>query len=91
MHDQLRAPAIRPTVRDCHRPFRRSRDHRSPQARLTRTLNLVLNGKAGTAMLAFDEQLDDAELAAVITYQRNAFGNETGDALQPADVAAARK
>jgi len=54
-------------------------------------LNLVLNGKAGTAMVAFGEQLDDAELAAVITYQRNAFGNETGDAMQPADVAAARK
>ena len=53
-------------------------------------LNLVLNGKAGTAMVAFGPQLDDAEIAAVITYQRNAFGNGTGDALQPADVAAAR-
>ncbi len=53
-------------------------------------LDLVLNGKAGTAMVAFGAQLDDAEIAAVLTYQRNAFGNEVGDAVQPADVAAAR-
>lgn len=54
-------------------------------------LNIVLNGKPGTAMQAFAAQLNDAELAAVITYQRNAFGNNTGDLVQPADVKAARK
>jgi cytochrome c oxidase subunit 2 len=53
-------------------------------------LNLVLNGKAGTAMVPFGPQLDDAEVAAVLTYQRNSFGNQVGDAIQPADVAAAR-
>lgn len=53
-------------------------------------LDMVLNGKAGTAMVAFGAQLDDAEVAAVITYQRNAFGNSTGEAMQPADVSAAR-
>ena len=53
-------------------------------------LDVVLNGKAGTAMQAFGEQLGAVDLAAVITYQRNAFGNDTGDMVQPADVAAAK-
>jgi len=53
-------------------------------------LNIVLNGKAGTAMAAFGEQLNDADLAAVITYERNAWGNNTGDIVQPADVKSAR-
>ena len=53
-------------------------------------LDIVVNGKAGTAMQAFGEQLGTVDLAAVITYQRNAFGNDTGDMVQPADVAAAK-
>jgi cytochrome c oxidase subunit 2 len=53
-------------------------------------LELVMNGKAGTAMQAFKGQLSDTEIAAVVTYQRNAFGNSTGDAVQPADVKALR-
>lgn len=51
-------------------------------------LNIVVNGKAGTAMQAFGAQLSDADLAAIITYERNAWGNDTGDLVQPADVAA---
>lgn len=53
-------------------------------------IELVLKGKAGTAMAAFGGQLSDAELAAVITYTRNAWGNQSGEAVQPADVVAAR-
>jgi cytochrome c oxidase subunit 2 len=53
-------------------------------------LDIVVNGKTGTAMQAFGEQLNDVDLAAVITYQRNALGNSAGDMVQPADVAAAR-
>ena len=53
-------------------------------------LEIVLNGKAGTAMQAFGPQLNDLELAAVITYERNAWGNDTGDLVQPGDIAAAR-
>lgn len=53
-------------------------------------LNIVLHGKTGTAMQAFGLQLNDADLAAVITYERNAFGNNTGDIVQPAAVKAAR-
>ena len=53
-------------------------------------MNIVMNGKAGTAMQAFGAQLNDVDLAAVITYQRNAFGNDKGDMVQPSDIAAAR-
>ncbi len=51
---------------------------------------VVLNGRPGTAMAAFGPQLSDADIAAVVTYERNAWGNDTGDVVQPADVAAAR-
>ena len=54
-------------------------------------INIVLNGKAGTAMAAFGKQLSDTEIAAVVTYERNAWGNKTGDVVQPSDVKAARK
>lgn len=53
-------------------------------------LNIVLHGKQGTAMQAFGPQLSDVELAAVVTYQRNAFGNDTGDVVQPKDIKAVR-
>ena len=49
-------------------------------------LNVGINGVPGTAMQAFGGQLNDVEMAAVITYQRNAFGNNMGDAVQPIDV-----
>ena len=49
----------------------------------------VLNGRQGTAMAAF-KSLSDVELAAVITYTRNSWGNKTGDAVTPADIKAAR-
>lgn len=50
----------------------------------------VLNGKAGTAMQAFRNTLSDVELAAVITYERNSFGNQKGDMMQPAQIKALR-
>ncbi len=53
-------------------------------------LALVMNGKPGTAMAAFAGQLSDVDLAAVVTYQRNAWGNNAGDLIQPAEVKAAR-
>jgi len=49
-------------------------------------LDSVVNGVAGTAMQAFGGQLNDVEMAAVLTYQRNAFGNNMGDLVQPIDV-----
>lgn len=54
-------------------------------------VNIVFNGKSGTAMQAFKSQLNDTELAAVITYERNAFGNETHSLVQPVQIKALRE
>ncbi|ABM04427.1 cytochrome c oxidase, subunit II [Psychromonas ingrahamii 37] len=54
-------------------------------------LNIVLKGKAGTAMQPFAEQLSAEQLAAIITYERNAWGNDTGDLVQPNDIEQAIK
>ena len=53
-------------------------------------IDIVMFGKAGTAMAAFANQLSDEEIAAVVTYQRNAYGNDTGDIVLPADIKAKR-
>ncbi|GAB2688148.1 cytochrome c oxidase subunit II [Aliiglaciecola aliphaticivorans] len=49
-------------------------------------IDIVVNGKTGTAMQAFGKQLTMSELAAVITYERNAWGNDTGDMVQAKDI-----
>jgi len=49
-------------------------------------LNAAVYGVPGTAMQAFGGQLNDVDMAAVVTYQRNAFGNNMGDMVQPVDV-----
>lgn len=46
--------------------------------------NLILNGR--NAMPAFAKQLNANELAAVITYTRNALGNSKGDEIQAKDI-----
>ena len=53
-------------------------------------INIVLKGKPGTAMAAFGPQLNDVDVAAVVTYERNAFGNKAGDIVQPSQVKALR-
>jgi len=49
-------------------------------------VDIVLNGKTGTAMQAFKTTLSDIDLAAVVTYERNSFGNAAGDMIQPAQI-----
>src|SRR5882672_1827688 len=53
-------------------------------------IDIVLNGKSGTAMAPFGKQLSDTEIAAVISYERNTWGNKSG-IVQPAEVKARRK
>ncbi|HCX32201.1 MAG TPA: cytochrome c oxidase subunit II [Rhodocyclaceae bacterium] len=53
-------------------------------------IGTVLNGRPGTAMAAFGKQLGDTDIAAVITYTRNTWSNKTGEAVQPAEIKAAR-
>ncbi|MBT8131700.1 MAG: cytochrome c oxidase subunit II [Gammaproteobacteria bacterium] len=52
-------------------------------------LDQVLNGKPGTAMASF-AYLSDVDIAAILTYERNSWGNDTGDVIQPSVVQAAR-
>jgi cytochrome c oxidase subunit 2 len=49
-------------------------------------MKTVLFGRPGTAMQAFGTQFNAVDLAAVLTYVRNAWGNNTGDVIQPAAV-----
>lgn len=53
-------------------------------------LDVVLNGVEGSAMPPWADQLSDTDIAAVVTYERNAWGNNTGDVVQPGAVKAAR-
>lgn len=53
---------------------------------LEANINLLINGVPGTAMAAYGRQLSPVQLAAVVTYIRNSFGNTTGDLVQPAAV-----
>src|SRR3954464_257480 len=52
-------------------------------------VDTVLQGRANTAMQSF-KALGNADLAAVITYERNSWGNKGGE-VQPAEFAARRK
>ncbi|UUY09410.1 cytochrome c oxidase subunit II [Pseudomonas sp. J452] len=51
-------------------------------------LGIVVNGKPGTSMAAFGKQLSEVDIAAIITYERNAWGNAVGDMVTPKDVLA---
>ncbi len=53
-------------------------------------IDVVMNGVAGTAMAPFGMQLNDVDIASVITYERNAWGNDMGDMVQPSTIAAMR-
>jgi cytochrome c oxidase subunit 2 len=56
-----------------------------------RQMEIVLNGKRGTAMAPFGKQLSDTDVAAVITFTRNNWGNKTGEVIQPSEIRSARK
>jgi cytochrome c oxidase subunit 2 len=53
-------------------------------------IDIVLNGKPGTAMAPF-KHLSDVDIAAVVTFERNSWANKTGDMVAPAEIKAARK
>jgi cytochrome c oxidase subunit 2 len=55
------------------------------------TIDIVVNGsRHNPTMVAWKSQLSDLQLASVITYVRNSFGNELGDVVEPKDITAAR-
>jgi cytochrome c oxidase subunit II len=53
-------------------------------------INILLNGKSGTAMQSF-ARLSDTEIAAVMTYTKNSWDNNVGKVIQPSDIKAKRK
>jgi cytochrome c oxidase subunit 2 len=53
-------------------------------------IRVVLHGRTGTAMAAYSAQLSDSDIAAVVTYERNAWGQNTGETVQPSAVAELR-
>jgi len=50
-------------------------------------IEIVLHGREGSAMQGWSNMLSDSDIAAAVTYTRNAFGNETGDVVQPKTIA----
>ncbi len=56
---------------------------------VTKHIEVVKNGVTGTAMQGYGKQLSLKEIAAVVTYERNAWDNNTGDVVQAADVQSA--
>jgi len=58
-------------------------------------INSVLHGRAtgkfSAQMPPFAAQLSDADVAAIVTFERNALGNKAGDVVQPSQVKALRK
>ncbi len=51
-------------------------------------IRIVLHGIPGTPMPSWSS-LSALDIAAVITFERNSFGNHTGEVIEPAQVAAA--
>ncbi|KAF7769061.1 cytochrome c oxidase subunit II [Pseudoalteromonas citrea] len=51
-------------------------------------IDILLNGRPGTAMQAFGKQLSIKQIAGVITYKRNSWGNDTGEVIQPSQIQA---
>ncbi len=82
----------------CHQPNGKGNPPAFPALDGSKTVNgpkeghidTVLNGRPGTAMAAWGKQLSDTDIAAVITYERNSWGNKAG-IVQPAEVKARRK
>lgn len=49
-------------------------------------MKIVTNGKVDKGMPAFGKQLTAVDIAAVITFERNSWGNKTGDMVTPAEI-----
>ena len=59
-------------------------------AHIKTVLHGLASGKFPAQMPPFAAQLGDADIAAIVTFERNAFGNDTGDVIQPSQVKALR-
>lgn len=57
---------------------------------VSRHIDLVLHGVPESAMQAYAEQLSNEALAAIITYERNAWNHKTGELITPEQVQSRR-
>lgn len=57
---------------------------------ISRHIEIILHGVTGSAMQPYAEQLTDEEIAAIVTYERNSWDNNTNDEVQPKEVAKVR-
>lgn len=62
------------------------RNGRIVEGPVVNQIKIILHGISGTAMPAWGARLNDSDVAAVITFERNSFGNHTGNVVQPGDV-----
>lgn len=58
---------------------------------VARHISIILGGVPGSAMQGYQDQLTDSEIAAIVTYERNAWENNTGDVVQATDVAKVKR
>jgi len=49
-------------------------------------IDIVVNGVSGSSMAAYGDQLSEVDLSAVITYERNAWGNDTDEKVTPKEI-----
>ncbi|MGE3320095.1 MAG: cytochrome c oxidase subunit II [Candidatus Berkiella sp.] len=56
---------------------------------ITEQIRQIIQGK--NAMPPFGTMKSDYDIAAIVTYERNSWGNNTGDVVQPSDVAKVRE
>jgi cytochrome c oxidase subunit II len=61
------------------------------EAHLNTVINGVVKNGQPTAMVPWKNTLSPTDIAAVVTYERNSWGNHVGDAAQPSQVVAAEK
>jgi cytochrome c oxidase subunit II len=82
----------------CHRPDGKGAGPIKPldgsavvrDADKSKALAIVHNGAGGGAMPAWRGKLSETEIAAVVTFTKNAWSNKTGQVVQPAEAAAAQ-
>jgi cytochrome c oxidase subunit 2 len=78
----------------CHQPtglglpgiFPALKDSPIAMADMRAHIDIVVNGKPGTAMQSYSKMLSLEEIAAVVSYERNAWGNNTGEFVQSSDI-----
>ena len=59
----------------------------APTGALEDHMKVILDGRDGTAMTGFRERLQPQDIAAALTYTRNAWSNGDGEVVQPSSIA----